>query len=109
MLFRSYESTLPLVTDKVIDPCVFRLADGTWRLWYNNERAGKSTYYADSPDLFTWTDKGSAHLPRDRGEALLRRGGRHSEGDDRAGDDRAGYGCDDGSGAGARGAVGVRN
>jgi sucrose-6-phosphate hydrolase SacC (GH32 family) len=66
-----YESTLPLVTDKVIDPCVLRLPDGTWRMWYNNERAGKSTYYADSPDLYHWTDKGSAHLPRDRGEAPL--------------------------------------
>ena len=66
-----YESTLPLATDKVIDPCVLRLPDGTWRLWYNNERTGKTIYYADSPDLTTWTDKGSAHLPRDRGEAPL--------------------------------------
>ena len=67
----SYESTLALVTDKVIDPCVLRLPDGTWRMWYNNERAGKTTFYADSPDLYHWTDKGSAHLPRDRGEAPL--------------------------------------
>jgi hypothetical protein len=66
-----YEGTLPLVTDKVIDPCVLHLPDGTWRLWYNNERTGKTTYYADSPDLYRWTDKGSAHLPRDRGEAPL--------------------------------------
>jgi hypothetical protein len=67
----SYEGTLPLVTDKVIDPCVLRLPDGTWRLWYNNERTGKTTFYAESPDLYHWTDKGSAHLPRDRGEAPL--------------------------------------
>ena len=66
-----YEGTLPLVTDKVIDPCVLRLPDGTWRLWYNNERTGKTAFYADSPDLYKWTDKGSAHLPRDRGEAPL--------------------------------------
>lgn len=66
-----YESTLPLVTDKVIDACVMQLPDGTWRLWYNNERAGKKTYYADSPDLYRWTDKGPANLPRDRGEAPL--------------------------------------
>ena len=66
-----YEGTLPLVTDKVIDPCVLHLPDGTWRLWYNNERTGKTTYYADSPDLYHWTDKGSAQLPRDRGEAPL--------------------------------------
>jgi hypothetical protein len=31
-----------------------------WRLWYNNERDGKSIYYADSPDLKTWTDKTKA-------------------------------------------------
>ena len=28
--------------------------DGTWRLWYNNERDKKSIYFADSPDLKTW-------------------------------------------------------
>jgi len=66
-----YEGTLPLATDKVIDPCVLRLRDGTWRMWYNNERTGKTTFYADSPDLTHWTDKGSAHLPNDRGEAPL--------------------------------------
>ncbi len=66
-----YESTLALVTDRVIDPCVLRLPDGSWRMWYNNERAGKKAFYADSPDLFRWTDKGSANLPRDRGEAPL--------------------------------------
>ena len=66
-----YEGTLPLATNKVIDPCVFQMNDGSWRLWYNNESAGKTTYYADSPDLYHWTDKGSARLPRDRGEAPL--------------------------------------
>jgi polygalacturonase len=55
-----YQSTLKLSSDRVIDACVFRLPDGTWRLWYNNERDGKSMYYADSPDLYTWQDKGKA-------------------------------------------------
>lgn len=64
-----YQSTLPLVNDKVIDPCVLRLPDGTWRMWYNNEPAGKKTFYAESKDLYHWVDKGSAHLPDDRGEA----------------------------------------
>jgi hypothetical protein len=50
-----YESTLPLVNEKVIDASVFRLPDGNWRMWYNNERDGKSIYYADSKDLYTWT------------------------------------------------------
>lgn len=55
-----YQSTLPLACDKVIDACVFHLDDGTWRMWYNNEKDSKSIYYADSKDLYTWIDKGKA-------------------------------------------------
>lgn len=55
-----YESTLDLASERVIDACVFRLPDGTWRLWYNNEVDGKSMYYADSDDLYHWEDKGKA-------------------------------------------------
>ncbi len=55
-----YESTLKLSADRVIDACVLRLSDGTWRMWYNNERDRKSIYYADSPDLYHWTDGGKA-------------------------------------------------
>jgi GH43 family beta-xylosidase len=51
---------LELASDRVIDAAVLRLADGTWRLWYNNERDAKSIYYADSPDLVRWTDRGKA-------------------------------------------------
>jgi hypothetical protein len=54
----TYRSTLALSSDRVIDAGVHRLPNGTWRLWYNNERDRKSIYYADSPDLFTWTDHG---------------------------------------------------
>lgn len=53
-----YESTLNLATDKVIDACVFHMPDGNWRMWYNNEKDRKSIYYADSPDLYDWEDKG---------------------------------------------------
>lgn len=51
---------LKLATDRVIDACILRLPDGTWRMWYNNERDRKSIYYADSPDLKSWTDRGKA-------------------------------------------------
>ncbi len=54
----TYRSTLPLSSHRVIDACVFRRPNGTWRLWYNNETDGKSIYYADSPDLFAWEDRG---------------------------------------------------
>jgi hypothetical protein len=67
-----YESTLPLATDKVIDASVLRLPDGTWRLWYNNERDHKSTYYADSPDLVHWIDHGPALSDRGEGPKVFR-------------------------------------
>jgi hypothetical protein len=55
-----YESTLKLASDRVIDPCVRRLPDGTWRMWYNNESDHKSIYYADSSNLKEWKDIGKA-------------------------------------------------
>jgi beta-xylosidase len=56
----SEPQTLTLASDRVIDAAVTKLADGTWRLWYNNERDRKSIYFADSKDLSTWSDKGKA-------------------------------------------------
>lgn len=56
----NYESTLELANNKVIDADVIQLPDGTWRMWYNNEVDNKAIYYADSPDLYTWEDKGKA-------------------------------------------------
>jgi hypothetical protein len=55
-----YQSALNLASDRVIDACVYPRPEGGWRMWYNNERDRKSIYYADSPDLATWTDKGKA-------------------------------------------------
>jgi len=52
------QSVLKLATQKVIDACIIRMPDGKWRLWYNNETDNKSIYYAESPDLYNWTDKG---------------------------------------------------
>ena len=55
-----YESTLKLASHKVIDACIFRLPNGKWRMWYNNEKDAKSIYYADSDDLYHWKDIGKA-------------------------------------------------
>ena len=53
-----FESKLNLASDRCIDACVFKLPDNTgWRMYYNNEMAGKSIYYADSKDLYNWEDK----------------------------------------------------
>lgn len=67
-----YESTLKLANEKVIDASVFQLPDGTWRLWYNNERDGKSIYYADSKDLYNWQDKGKAIAARGEGPKVFK-------------------------------------
>lgn len=54
-----FESKLKLASDRCIDACVFKLPDNKgWRMYYNNEMAGKSIYYADSKDLYHWEDNG---------------------------------------------------
>ncbi|WP_440903385.1 hypothetical protein ACMZOO_10990 [Catenovulum sp. SX2] len=62
-----YVSTLKLNTNKVIDADVVALPQGGYRMFYNDEPDGKSVYYADSKDLYTWEDKGKAKL-QSRGE-----------------------------------------
>ena len=62
-----YQSTLKLVNEKVIDASVFKVNDTLWRMWYNNERDGKSIWYADSKDLYNWVDKGKAITARGEG------------------------------------------
>lgn len=54
------EGALSLASDRVIDACVLPLPSGGYRMWYNNERDKKSIYYADSDDLYDWTDRGKA-------------------------------------------------
>lgn len=66
-----FQSEVKLTSDKVIDATVFRLPDGSWRMWYNNERDRKSIYYADSRDLYTWQDKGKALGERGEGPKVF--------------------------------------
>lgn len=65
-----YQSTLPLASDRVIDASVARLQSGVWRLWYKNEADQSAIYFADSPDLFRWTDVGKikSDEPHEHGE-----------------------------------------
>lgn len=51
---------LKLGSHSVIDASVARLPGGGWRMWYNNEADRKAIWFADSPDLKTWTDRGRA-------------------------------------------------
>ena len=55
-----FESVLDLKSDRVIDACVIQLSNGTWRMWYKDERAKKSLSYADSSDLYKWEARGNA-------------------------------------------------
>lgn len=50
----TYQSELPLTSDRVIDPGVIRIHDTVWRLWYKDEAAGSITRAADSRDLYSW-------------------------------------------------------
>jgi hypothetical protein len=52
----------------IIDPSLYQLQDGTWRLWYKDERDHSHIHYADSKDLSGWTQKGVAVSDRS-GEA----------------------------------------
>jgi hypothetical protein len=66
-----YQSTLKLVNEKVIDASVYKVNDTLWRMWYNNEKDGKSIYYAESKDLYSWTDKGKAIDTRGEGPKVF--------------------------------------
>lgn len=68
-----FVSELDLASKKVLDATVMKLPEGGWRLWYNNERDKKSMYYADSPDLYSWTDIGKAKgIHRGEGAKVFR-------------------------------------
>lgn len=63
---------LPFASDRVLDASVMQMADGTWRMWYNDEKAGKTIFLAESPDLMTWTDRGRAIADRGEGPKAFR-------------------------------------
>jgi hypothetical protein len=72
-----YESLLELALHKVIDACVYRISDTSWRMWYNNEKDGKSIFYAESNDLYHWIDKGRAIPARGEGPKVFRWNGKY--------------------------------
>ncbi len=49
---------LEVGSKRIIDPCLFLLPNGVWRMWYKDERSGSHTFYADSSDLYNWNDIG---------------------------------------------------
>lgn len=77
LLHWQYQSTLALSSQKVIDPCIIQTSDSSWRMWYNNEKDGKSIYYADSKDLYNWVDKGKAIAARGEGPKVFKWQGKY--------------------------------
>lgn len=53
-----FQSKLKLSSERCIDASVFKMPNGVWRMYYNNENDNKSIYYADSKDLYNWKDGG---------------------------------------------------
>src|SRR4029079_2366455 len=49
---------LPLATERAIDASVVKLPACGGRLYYNNETDDKAIWFANSPDLESWTDRG---------------------------------------------------
>ena len=49
-----------LPSKPVIDSCIYRLPNKTWRMWYKDSGNGSHTAYADSTDLYNWEFKGYA-------------------------------------------------
>jgi hypothetical protein len=55
---------LELGSDRVIDPSLYHLPDGTWRIWYKDERDHSHIHYAESKDLNTWEARGAVITDR---------------------------------------------
>jgi len=54
----NYISTIPLSSDKCIDPGICKIGS-KWYMWYKDERYGNS-WFAESPDLYSWKVVGPA-------------------------------------------------
>ncbi len=50
----SCSDTLDVGSSRVIDPSVLKLPDGTYRLWYKDERQGSRIFWVDSTDMVHW-------------------------------------------------------
>lgn len=60
LFYWDHEGRLEFGSSRIIDPCLHRLPDGSWRMWYKDENQSSFTCYADSPDLYEWTYRGIA-------------------------------------------------
>ncbi len=60
LFYWDHIGSLSFGSSRIIDPAIHRLPDGTWRMWYKDERQNSCTCYADSGDLYAWEYRGIA-------------------------------------------------
>lgn len=76
LLYWKHQGRLELEGSRVIDPCLFKLADGSYRMWYKDDDS--HTRYADSEDLYNWVEKGfAANDNRQEGANVFELGGKY--------------------------------
>ncbi|SNT38187.1 Glycosyl hydrolases family 43 [Granulicella rosea] len=51
----SYLGKIDSGSDRIIDPSLFQLPGGPWRVWYKDERDHSHLYSSDSTDLVHWS------------------------------------------------------
>lgn len=61
-----------LGSDRIIDASVVAMPGGGWRMWFNDERAGKAIKFADSSDLKTWRVGGTVVFTPGEGPKAFR-------------------------------------
>lgn len=67
LFYWDHIGTLEFDSNSIIDPCLYQLPDGRWRMWYKDESAKRGgIWYADSADLLEW--KACEKQVFDRGE-----------------------------------------
>lgn len=49
-----FENFVTLTSDHVIDPALYQLTDGRWRMWYKDQDRGNDIMVAESRDLYHW-------------------------------------------------------
>ena len=50
----TYQSTLQLSSERVIDACVHEVCPGVYKMWYKDENHDSHIYAAQSTDLYHW-------------------------------------------------------
>ena len=60
LFYWDYCGMLEFGSSRIIDPCIYRMPDGLWRMWYKDEVRNGATCYADSRDLTNWEYRGVA-------------------------------------------------